>query len=306
MPLSSNVRGATFMVVAMAAFTFNDTLSKLAAQTINPGQLMLVRGLFATTLISLLAWQQGALKGYRSYWHPMVFLRLVGEVGGTVCFLAALPHLPLGNISAVLQALPLAVTMGAALFLGEAVGWRRWLAIASGFGGVLIIVRPGFEGFNAFSLLALLSVAFCAVRDLATRKIPGHIPSLFVSTTTTVIITVTGALTIVPFGGWVPVSVNLVAFLAGAAVLVLFGYQFVIMAMREGEISFIAPFRYTALIWALSLSVFVFGDIPDLAMIAGAAVIVASGLYSLYRERVVGKGRPAAESTSASMAPDGI
>jgi drug/metabolite transporter (DMT)-like permease len=305
-PLSSNVRGATFMVVAMAAFTFNDTLSKLAAQTINPGQLMLVRGLFATTLISLLAWQQGALKGYRNYWHPMVFLRLVGEVGGTVCFLAALPHLPLGNISAVLQALPLAVTMGAALFLGEAVGWRRWLAIASGFGGVLIIVRPGFEGFNAFSLLALLSVAFCAVRDLATRKIPGHIPSLFVSTTTTVIITVTGALTIVPFGGWVPMSVNLVAFLAGAAVLVLFGYQFVIMAMREGEISFIAPFRYTALIWALSLSVFVFGDIPDLAMIAGAAVIVASGLYSLYRERVVGKGRPAAESTSASMAPDGI
>jgi len=294
------------MVVAMAAFTFNDTLSKLAAQTINPGQLMLVRGLFAITLISLLAWQQGALKGYRNYWHPMVFLRLVGEVGGTVCFLVALPHLPLGNISAVLQALPLAVTMGAALFLGEAVGWRRWLAIASGFGGVLIIVRPGFEGFNAFSLLALLSVAFCAVRDLATRKIPGHIPSLFVSTTTTVIITVTGALTIVPFGGWVPMSVNLVAFLAGAAVLVLFGYQFVIMAMREGEISFIAPFRYTALIWALSLSVFVFGDIPDLAMIAGAAVIVASGLYSLYRERVVGKGRPAAESTSASMAPDGI
>ncbi|MDR7220401.1 DMT family transporter [Aminobacter aminovorans] len=306
MPLSSNVRGATFMVVAMAAFTFNDTLSKLAAQTINPGQLMLVRGLFATTLISLLAWQQGALKGYRNYWHPMVFLRLVGEVGGTVCFLAALPHLPLANISAVLQALPLAVTMGAALFLGEAVGWRRWLAIATGFGGVLIIVRPGFEGFNAFSLLALLSVAFCAVRDLATRKIPGHIPSLFVSTTTTIIITITGALTIVPFGGWVPMTPNLVAFLAGAAVLVLFGYQFVIMAMREGEISFIAPFRYTALIWALSLSVFVFGDIPDLAMIAGAAVIVASGLYSLYRERVVGKGRPAAESTSASMAPDGI
>lgn len=306
MPLSSNVRGATFMVVAMAAFTFNDTLSKLAAQTINPGQLMLVRGLFATTLISLLAWQQGALKGYRNYWHPMVFLRLVGEVGGTVCFLAALPNLPLANISAVLQALPLAVTMGAALFLGESVGWRRWLAIATGFGGVLIIVRPGFEGFNAFSLLALLSVAFCAVRDLATRKIPDHIPSLFVSTTTTVIITITGALTIVPFGGWVPMSVNLVAFLAGAAVLVLFGYQFVIMAMREGEISFIAPFRYTALIWALSLSVFVFGDIPDLAMIAGAAVIVASGLYSLYRERVVGKGRPAAESTSASMAPDGI
>ncbi|WP_318761514.1 DMT family transporter [Aminobacter niigataensis] len=306
MPLSSNIRGSMFMVVAMAAFTFNDTLSKLAAETINPGQLMLVRGLFATTLISLLAWQQGALKGVGQFWHPMVFLRLVGEVGGTICFLAALPHLPLSNISAVLQALPLAVTMGAALFLGEGVGWRRWLAIVAGFGGVLIIVRPGFEGFNAFSLLALLSVAFCAVRDLATRKIPDHVPSLFVSTVTTIVITVTGALTIVPFGGWVPMTFELVLFLAGAAVLVLFGYQFVIMAMREGEISFIAPFRYTALIWAITLSVVVFGDIPDLAMMAGAAVIVASGLYSLYRERVVGHSRPAAESTSASMAPDGI
>nr|WP_281379971.1 DMT family transporter [Aminobacter niigataensis] len=295
-----------FMVVAMAAFTFNDTLSKLAAETINPGQLMLVRGLFATTLISLLAWQQGALRGAGQFWHPMVFLRLVGEVGGTICFLAALPHLPLANISAVLQALPLAVTMGAALFLGEGVGWRRWLAIIAGFGGVLIIVRPGFDGFNAFSLLALLSVAFCAVRDLATRKIPDHVPSLFVSTVTTIVITVTGALTIVPFGGWVPMTFELVLFLAGAAVLVLFGYQFVIMAMREGEISFIAPFRYTALIWAITLSVVVFGDIPDLAMMAGAAVIVASGLYSLYRERVVGHSRPAAESTSASMAPDGI
>lgn len=295
-----------FMVVAMAAFTFNDTLTKLASQTINAGQVMLVRGLFATTLISLLAWQQGALKGAGQFWHPMVFLRLVGEVGGTICFLAALPHLPLANISAVLQALPLAVTMGAALFLGEGVGWRRWLAIVAGFGGVLVIVRPGFEGFNAFSLLALLSVAFCAVRDLATRKIPDHVPSLFVSAVTTIVITATGALTIVPFGGWVPMSFELVLSLGAAAVLVLIGYQFVIMAMREGEISFIAPFRYTALIWAITLSVIVFRDIPDLAMMAGAAVIVASGLYSLYRERIVGKARPAAESTSASMAPDGI
>lgn len=295
-----------FMVIAMAAFTFNDTLSKLAAQTINPGQLMLVRGLFATTLISTLAWQQGALKGARRYWHRMVLLRLVGEVGGTVSFLAALPHLPLANISAVLQALPLAVTMGAALFLGEGVGWRRWLAIAVGFGGVLVIVRPGFEGFNAFSVLALVSVAFCAMRDLATRKIPGHVPSLFVSTVTTIIITITGALTIVPFGGWTPMSHNLVLFLAGAAILVLFGYQFVIMAMREGEISFIAPFRYTSLLWAIMLSIFVFSDIPDLAMICGAAVIVASGLYTLYRERVAGKAWPAAESTSAAMAPDGV
>lgn len=306
MPISSNVRGAIFMVVAMAAFTFNDTLSKLASQSINPGQLMLVRGIFATIIICLLAWQQGAFNNVRRNMHPMVFLRLFGEIGGTVAFLAALPQLPLANISAVLQALPLAVTMGAALFLGEGVGWRRWLAIAVGFTGVMIIVRPGMEGVSAYSALALVSVAFCALRDLATRKIPSHIPSLFVSAVTTIIITITGALTVVPFGGWQPMSPTLVAYLAGAAVLVLFGYQFVIMAMREGDVSFIAPFRYTSLLWAIVMTIVVFNDFPDIVTLSGAAIIVASGLYSLYRERVVGKERPAAESTSPSMAPDGI
>lgn len=294
------------MVISMAAFTFSDSLSKLASQSINPGQLMLVRGLFATSLIGLLAWHQGALSGARQYLNPMVFLRLVGEVGATLAFLAALSRLPLANVSAVLQALPLAVTIGAALFLGERVGWRRWLAIATGFGGVLVIVRPGMDGFNIYSVLMLISVAFCAVRDLATRQIPDHVPSLFVSALTSTVVTVTGALTVVPFGGWNPMSIDLVGILACAAVLVLFGYQFIIKAMREGDISFIAPFRYTSLIWAIALGILVFGDMPDGVMMAGATLIVASGLYSLYRERIAGKGRPATESTGPAMAPDGV
>lgn len=295
-----------FMAIAMAAFTFNDTLTKLASHSVNTGQILLVRGLFASSLIALLAWHRGALTGMRDNLHPMVIVRLVAEIGATLSFLSALPHLPLANISAVLQALPLAVTMGAALFLGEGVGWRRWLAIAVGFAGVLVIVRPGFEGFNAFSVLALVSVAFCALRDLATRQLPSRVPSLFVSTATSVAITITGAVTVVPYGGWSPMSGEVLAFLAGSAIFLIFGYQFVIMAMREGEVSFIAPFRYTALIWAISLSIVVFGDIPDLPMIVGASLIVLSGLYSLYRERIVGKRRPAAESTNPAMAPDGV
>lgn len=300
------MRGAILMTVAMAGFTINDSFSKLAAASMNVGQLMLVRGLFASTLILLLAWHKGALRAPRTALHPMVLLRMVGEIGGSVCFLSALPHLPLANISAVLQALPLAVTMGAALFLGESVGWRRWLAIASGFGGVLIIVQPGLEGFNKFSLLVLLSVAFCALRDLATSKIPAHVPSLFVSTITALVVMVTGAVTLVPFGGWTPMSAGTTALLAGAGVLVLIGYQGIIMAMRVGEISFIAPFRYTALLWAITLGIVLFGDIPGLAMLSGATVIVISGLYTLYRERITGKGRPATASTSPAMAPDGI
>lgn len=214
--------------------------------------------------------------------------------------------LPLANVSAVLQALPLAVTMGAALFLAEPVGWRRWLAILSGFGGVMIIIRPGFEGFNAYALLALVTVTFCAVRDLATRRIPDEIPSLLVSVTTAIAVTIGGGVLIVPFGGWTPVEAGEVGLLFAAAVLLLFGYQFIIMSMREGDISFVAPFRYTALLWAILLGFLIFGDVPDAAMIAGSMIVVGSGLYTLYRERKVGTALPAAESTGPAMAPDGM
>ncbi len=95
--------------------------------------------------------------------------------------MAALAHLPLANTSAIFQALPLAITLGAALIFGEPVGWRRWSAIVAGFIGVLIIVRPGLAGFSQYSLFALVSVAFCALRDLATRQIPAQIPSLFIT-----------------------------------------------------------------------------------------------------------------------------
>ena len=159
----------------------------------NMGQVMLVRGLFATALIPLLAWQLGALPAARDSFSARVICRVVGEIGGTVFFLIALAHLPIANVSAVLQALPLAVTMGAALFFGEKVGWRRWLAIAVGFAGVLIIVRPGFEGFQRLFALVLVCVVFCAFRDLATRRIPTDIPSLFVSTLTAAAVTICGA-----------------------------------------------------------------------------------------------------------------
>src|SRR5690606_19201343 len=151
----------------------------------------------------------------------MVALRVVGELAATVLFLIALSRMPLANISAVLQALPLAVTMGAALFFGETVGWRRWLAIAAGFTGVMIIVRPGLEGFNAYSLLALVCVLFCAVRDLATKQIPAEVPSLLVSTITSAAITFVGALLIAPFGGWTPIPPGVVGLRDAAAVPVM-------------------------------------------------------------------------------------
>ncbi|TIQ94072.1 MAG: DMT family transporter [Mesorhizobium sp.] len=306
MLLSPNLRGALFMVVAMSGFTLNDAITKVASESMNMAQVMLIRGAFASLFVGLLAWQRGALALSGSMLQPMVAVRVAGEAGATVSFLIALAHLPIANVSAVLQALPLAVTMGAALVFNEGVGWRRWLAIAIGFAGVLIIVRPGFEGFSIYSVLALACVACCAVRDLATRRIPQAIPTLLVSTTTALAMTMLGAALLLPMGGWTPMTGESTASLAMAAVLVVIGYQFIIMAMRMGDISFIAPFRYTALLWSILLGLFIFGDVPDLPMILGASVIVGSGLYALYRERIVGRRKTAAESAGPDMAPDGI
>ncbi|MFZ2159425.1 MAG: DMT family transporter [Bradyrhizobium sp.] len=303
MPLSPNIRGSLLMAVAMAGFTMNDAITKAVSSEMNFGQMMLVRGVVAVALIAALAVHQRAVRPLRTLMMKPVALRVVGEVGGTVSFMAAIVHLPLANTAAIFQALPLAVTLGAAVMFGEPVGWRRWLAIAAGFVGVLVVVRPGLEGFNQFSLLALTAVVFCAVRDLATKQIPAKIPSLFITLVTTVTITITGAVILVPLGGWTPPSGRALGLLAMAAVLLLIGYQCIIMALRSGDISAVAPFRYSALLWAMLLGFLVFGDVPDAMMATGASIIVLSGLYAFYRERI--RHRPVAADASG-IPPDGL
>ena len=291
------------MAAAMAAFTINDAITKAVSAEMNFGQVMLVRGLFAIVLIAALALHQRALRPLRTLMTVAVVLRVGGEIGGTILFLAAIVNLPLANTTAILQVLPLAITLGAALTFGEPVGWRRWLAIAAGFIGVLIIVRPGVEGFNQFSLFALISVIFCAIRDLATKRIPAPIPSLFITLLTTISVTIAGAGILVPLGGWTPPSGHALALLALTAVLLLIGYQCIIMALRTGDISAVAPFRYSALLWAMLLGYLVFGDVPDAMMVSGAAIIVLSGLYAFYRERIRHR---AVAAESSGLPPDGL
>jgi drug/metabolite transporter (DMT)-like permease len=279
------------MATAMAAFTMNDSITKAVSSEMSFAQVMLVRGLFAIARVGLLALHQGVMRPLRTLMVRPVGLRVIGEIGGTVSFMAAIVHLPL------------AITFGAAVIFGEPVGWRRWLAIAAGFAGVLIIVRPGISGFNQFSLLALVAVVFCAARDLATRQIPARIPSLLITLLTTMTITATGAVILFPLGGWTPPSARALGLLALAAVLLLIGYQCIIMALRTGDISAVAPFRYSALLWAMLLGYLVFGDRPDAMMVTGASIIVLSGLYAFYRERV--RHRVVAASASG-LPPDGL
>jgi drug/metabolite transporter (DMT)-like permease len=291
------------MAVAMASFTIVDAITKAVSTDMNFGEIMLVRGVFAIALVATLAWHRAALRPLPTLMMKPIALRVAGEVGGTISFMAAIVHLPLANTAAIVQALPLAITFGAALIFGEPVGWRRWLAIIAGFVGVLIVVRPGVEGFSQFSLLALTSVVFCAVRDLATKQVPVEIPSLFITLVTTVTIAITGAVILVPLGGWTPPSGRALGLLAFAAVLLLIGYQCIIMALRSGDISAVAPFRYSALLWAMLLGYLVFGDVPDAMMVTGASIIVLSGLYAFYRERK--RHRPVAADASG-LPPEGL
>lgn len=281
---TGNARGALFMAIAMAGFTCNDALVKAVTAEMNTGQIMFVRGLMTTILVVAIAWRMGALGSFRIVFQPVVALRIVSEIIASLAYISALGAMPLANTASILQALPLAVTLGAALFLGEKVGWRRWLAIVAGFAGVLIVIRPGPEGFSLAAVYVVASVIGAAARDLCTRRISRDIPSLFITVITAASITLVGAAVIVPMGGWQPVSLPAFAKLAVASVLLLVGYQAIVLAMRAGEISFIAPFRYTSLLWAIGIGLVFFGEVPDLWMTVGVAIIVASGLYTFSRE----------------------
>ena len=203
---SDNFRGAALMVASMATFVLNDTIVKLVSGSLSIFQVMFLRGLFATALLGLIAWNRKALfpELIKADWRLIIF-RLVGEVGATLCFMTALFHMPLANAMAILQVLPLAVTLAAAVFLREAVGWRRYLAIITGFAGVMIIVHPGSEGFNVYSIWALAAVLFIVLRDITTRRLSVHVPSIFVAFLASVAITITGAV-LSPAMAWKPVG----------------------------------------------------------------------------------------------------
>ncbi|MGJ8534458.1 MAG: DMT family transporter [Alphaproteobacteria bacterium] len=283
---SDNLRGAAYMVLAMLGFVLNDAIMKLVSSDVHLYQAIFLRGVLATTVMGVLAWRSGGFAVPRNVTNKFVVLRTIGELGGTVFFLTALFNMELANAGAILQAMPLVVTLAAALILREAVGWRRYSAITVGLLGVLIIIRPGGDGFNIFSLSALAAVFCLVLRDLATRGIPREMSSNFISFVAAAAVMIMGAI-VTLFGEWQPVSVLSLLKLTASALFLMAGYYWSIQAMRFGEVSFTSPFRYTSLIWAIILGFVLFGDIPDVPMIIGSIIVVGSGLFTLYRERQV-------------------
>ena len=282
--VSDNARASLLMLGSMAAFVMNDMLVKAATASIEPAQVMALRGVAASFLLLGFGAWRNALPGRSGWFHPLLLCRVVADIGTTICYISALRHLPLANASAIFQALPLTITLGAALFLGEPVGWRRWLAIGIGFLGVLVIIRPAAEGFNVYAVLVLASVAFAAARDLVTRRMPADISSLHVASTTSVAVCLVGFL-LLPVVGWKPMTPTLWVFLLLAAFAVATGYCLIVAAMRIGDLGFVAPFRYSMLIFAFLFGWLVFGEAPDALELVGAAVVVGSGLYMFRREK---------------------
>lgn len=297
MPISDNLRGALYMCVAMAAFTINDAMMKAATQTLPLWQAIAMRGLLTLGPLIAIGAMTGRLTlrmGRRD--AVTVGIRSFAEVASTLLFLAALVHMPLANLSAIMQSLPLAVTLAAWAVFGDKVGWRRMTAILVGFAGVLIIVRPGPEGFDIYALIGLASVAFVVVRDLSTRELSKAVPSATVAVAASLSVTATALVLSVP-GGWVGVSLREGLLICGAAASLVVGYNFVVMVMRVGDIGFVAPFRYVSLLVALVLGWAVFGTLPDALTLFGAGLVVASGLFTLWRERKVKVRAPSVEAT---------
>jgi S-adenosylmethionine uptake transporter len=282
--LSDNTRGALLMMASMAAFTLGDTCVKAIGEAISLSQLLVIRGFFASLFIAALAWRLKALRFDlpRRDW-ALVLTRAGAEVCSTYFFLTALRQMPLANVTALLQMLPLTLTLGSAVFFGEPVGWRRWVAIAAGFAGMLLIVRPGTEGFNQYSVLALIAVAFVTLRDLVTRRMSPAVPSLTVTLVSSVAVFLF-ALTMSLGQTWEPITPRLGALLAGTTLFIVAGYSLSVIVMRVGEMSFVAPFRYTGLLIALTVGFLVFGDWPVPLTLIGAAIIVATGSFNLWRE----------------------
>lgn len=281
---AANRRGVLAMAGGMACFVSNDALVKFVSQSLPSAQLIFLRGVFATLLLLAIAHGLGATARLQTLLDRRVVIRALLDAFATVVYLTSLFHLPIGNATAINMATPLFITLFAVIAFGEQVGASRWLAIATGFVGVLLVVQPTAAAFNAYALLCLGGTLLHASRDLMTRVIDRGIPSILITLSTACAVTLLSGLWSV-FQRWQAVTGQQLALLAAASVFLSGGYFLLTVSMRGGEMSLIAPFRYTGLLFALVLGFLVWGDVPNALAWAGIALLVAAGLYVLHGER---------------------
>lgn len=291
LPAPTVLKAGLVMILAMASFTAGDTMTKLMAGEVPVGQIIFFRGIVATAIIGTICAWLGLLRSIPLIFQKNVLARSLSDTAGTIFFITALMHMPIANLTAVMQAVPLLVIAFAALFLGETVGWRRVLAIVTGLLGVLFIVKPSPADFTIYDGLSLGLIVAIALRDIVTRRLNFDVPTMIVVFANAVFVTLSG-LVLLPFEDWVGlVPRHLVLLLCGGICLSL-GYVCMVATIRMGEISQTAIYRYSVVLFALLSGMFVFAEFPDEWALVGIALIVASGIYALIREMKAARPKP--------------
>lgn len=283
---ASNLKGILAMSAAMASFACGDTLMKMTAATLPTSELLFVRGMCVTIVSVAAALMMGAFTELRAAMSRAMALRAGGDVAGGWLFQSGLARMAYPDLMAITQLNPLTITAASALFLGEKVGWRRWSATLVGLVGVLIIIRPGSNAFNWWALAGVASVLAATVRDLATRRVDRRVPPILIMTLSAAAVTI-ASLCVAPFAAWSQPNWLTCVMLAGAAMFSLIGQLCVIIAMRTGEVSAVAPFRYTIIVFAILSGIVVFNHFPDGPTLVGIIVVAMAGLYTFFREQTL-------------------
>lgn len=296
---AQNLRGAVYLTAGMALFASGDALVKALSPALGSGGVLFVISAGMMVLFLALARARGQRLDRADFFHPWVIARGLGEVFATVCVLTALAIGPLSGFTVIAQLLPLTITAAAALMLGEAVGWRRWTAIAVGLAGTLVIVRPGASDFNAASLFALGGVLGMTVRDIGARAAPARITSEALGIYAVSLLIPTGLIWawLMPPANGITLTPQVWLGMAAMTGFVAAAYLFMTNAMRIGEMSAVAPFRYTRLIFGLAIGMAVFGERIDGWTVVGSAMILGAGLYAWLRETRAKSPLPAAAAT---------
>jgi drug/metabolite transporter (DMT)-like permease len=278
--------GIALMLTGVFLFSCNDALGKYLLATYSVGQMLFIRSLAAMLLLGPLIWRAGAAP-FRAAPRPgLQVLRVLFSTLEVVMFFVAVSYLPLAETVTFYLAAPILVTALSALFLGEQVGWRRWSAVLIGFAGVIIALRPSAATLTWPALIALTGSFFFSLLLIATRSLRGTAD--IVLTGGQLAGTLIFGTMVAPFG-WITSSWPDFFCLGLLGVVAMLGLFCVNRSLKLAPASVVVPYQYTLIVWAILFGYFVFGDLPDLPMLAGSGIIIAAGLYIFWREQAVGR-----------------
>ena len=273
------------MMMSMACFAVEDTFIKLLSARLPATQILFSIGFGGALITIVLAIVLNVNLADKILLNKHVISRTIADLFGALSFTSAMVLIPMSLLASILQATPLFVTLGAAILLGEKVGWRRWSAIFIGFLGVIIILQPGYGSFQLASLLGLAAVLCLALRDVVTRDMATEIPTLTVTFYACLAMGSAGFIAYPFFGPPIMPTTYEAIILICAAIIGLTGYFLLVLATRKGDVSVIAPFRYSRLLFSLGLASLILGEKLTLPILLGGLLVVSSGIYTFGRER---------------------